>query len=89
MAQQTVNLVAAGYTATQLDSGSLQVAFGGEVALLNGSVSAQISILFLDGGGNAIGNAVVVPAGTSVGSLDAGLQHGLRAGRRAFGRICV
>ena len=68
VAQQTVNLLAAGYTATQLNSGSLQVAFGGEVALLGSSPTAQISILFLDGGGNAIGNAIVVPAGTSVGS---------------------
>ena len=38
VAQQTINLVAAGYTSTQLDSGSLQVAFGGEVAVLSGAV---------------------------------------------------
>ena len=68
VAQQTINLLTAGYTSTQLDSGSLQVAFGGEVALLSSAVRAQISILFLDGGGNTIGNAIVVPAGTSVGS---------------------
>ena len=68
VAQQTINLLTAGYTSTQLDSGSLQVAFGGEVALLSSAVRAQISILFFDGGGNTIGNAIVVPAGTSVGS---------------------
>ena len=67
-AQQTVNLLQAGYSATQIDSGALQVAFGGQVALLTSAVNAQISIVFLNAGNNAIGNAVVVPAGTSVGT---------------------
>jgi hypothetical protein len=43
------------------------VAFGGQVALLSQAVTtAQISIQFLDAGNNAIGNAIVVPAGTSL-----------------------
>ena len=65
--QQTVNLLQAGYSATQIDSGALQVAFGGQVSILTSAVSAQISIVFLNASNNAIGNAIVVPAGTDLG----------------------
>lgn len=67
VAQQNVDLLAAGYSANDIDSGSLKLAFGGRVAPLTSSVSAQISIVFRDGANNAIGDAVVVPAGTDLG----------------------
>ncbi len=67
VAQQTVDLVAAGFDAAAIDSGSLQVAFGGRVSLSTAAVSAQISLVFRDKDGIAIGNPVVVPAGTDLG----------------------
>ncbi|MBC9882178.1 LEPR-XLL domain-containing protein, partial [Bradyrhizobium sp. INPA01-394B] len=67
VAQQNVDLLAAGYSANDIDSGSLKLAFGGRVAPLTSSVSAQISIVFRDGANNAIGDAVVVPAGADLG----------------------
>ena len=67
VAQQTVSLLQQGVTAAQIDEGAVQVAFGGQVSILSTAVTgAQISIQFLDGSGNAIGNAIVVPAGTSL-----------------------
>ena len=65
--QQTVNLIGAGFDANTIDSGALQVAFGGRVQLQTAFQSAQISIVFRDAGNNTIGDAVVVPAGTDVG----------------------
>jgi Malectin domain/Right handed beta helix region/Periplasmic copper-binding protein (NosD) len=67
VAQQSIDLVAAGFSAGTIDSGSLQVAFGGRVELTNGSQQAQISLVFRDKDGNAIGTPVVVAAGTDVG----------------------
>jgi Ca2+-binding RTX toxin-like protein len=67
VAQQSVDLLAAGYSANDIDSGSLKLAFGGRVAPLTASVSAQISIVFRDAANNPIGDAVVVPAGTDLG----------------------
>ena len=66
VAQQSLDLVAAGFSASAIDSGSLQVAFGGRVELTNGSQQAQISLVFRDKDGNAIGSPVVVAAGTDV-----------------------
>ncbi|MCW2284563.1 parallel beta-helix repeat protein [Rhodoblastus acidophilus] len=60
--QQTVSLLQNGVTASEIDAGSVQVAFGGQVGAASAAVAAQISVLFLDAGGNAIGNAVVIPA---------------------------
>ena len=67
VAQQTVDLVATGYSTSQIDSGSLKLAFGGRVSPLTSSVSAQISIVFRDAANNPVGDAIVVPAGTDLG----------------------
>ncbi|MEO6842783.1 MAG: right-handed parallel beta-helix repeat-containing protein [Bradyrhizobium sp.] len=67
VAQQTVSLLQQGVTAAQIDAASVQVAFGGQVSILSSAVTAaQISIQFLDGGNNAIGNAIVVSAGSNL-----------------------
>jgi hypothetical protein len=67
VAQQTVDLVAAGFSATTIDTGGLQVAFGGRVTLSSSAVTAQISLVFKDQNNVAIGNPIVVPAGTDLG----------------------
>lgn len=57
---QTVNLLTAGFTTTQIDSGSLSATFSFfEQSLNQGapSDSAGVSINFLDGGGNVLGTA--------------------------------
>ncbi len=67
VAKQTIDLQSAGYTAAQLDSGALQIAVGGRVQLPSGAVSAQISLVFLDGNGNAVGTTTILSAGSDTG----------------------
>ncbi len=68
--QQTVSLLQNGVTTTEIDAGAVQVAFGGQVSILTSAVSAQVSLVFLAADGTTtIGNAVVVPAGTTLGSF--------------------
>ena len=66
--QQTVSLLQQGVTASEIDAGSVQIAFGGQVSILSSAVSAEISLIFLDGSNNQLGQAVVVQAGTTLGS---------------------
>jgi hypothetical protein len=66
-AEQTVDLIAAGYTADQLDSNALRVAFGGRI---RSSASAtpdtgQIHMVFLSGSGATLKEVVSPAANTS------------------------
>ena len=67
VAQQRLDLVAAGYTVGNLDSGSLQVAFGGRVLLPSSAVSATILLTFLDADGNPTGQTTTLAAGSTTG----------------------
>src|SRR5208283_3106940 len=50
-ASQTINLISAGYTAAQIDAGTLDVSFGGRIraAAESPSDQRQIILTFLDG----------------------------------------
>ena len=65
--QQTVDLVAAGFSTTALDSGSLQIAFGGRALLQQSSLSATASLVFFDQDGHPVGSTAVAPAGSDTG----------------------
>jgi Right handed beta helix region len=65
--QQTIDLVAAGFSATALDSGALQIAFGGRALLQQQSLSASTSLVFFDQDGHPVGSTAVAPAGSDVG----------------------
>ncbi len=56
-AEQTVNLLSAGFTTTQLDSQDLVLVFGGRVQSLSETTldQGQITVVFLDGTGTEIG----------------------------------
>jgi hypothetical protein len=60
-ATQTVDLVAAGFSASQLDAQNLVVVFGGRVrsASENPPDKGQITLTFLDGSGNTLGQDTV------------------------------
>jgi Ca2+-binding RTX toxin-like protein len=59
-AQQTVNLLAAGHTASQIDAGTLDAVFGGRLRRADdGSRDAgTVLVRFLDGAGNVIAESV-------------------------------
>ncbi len=59
-AEQTVDLVAKGFTPTQLDSQDFALVFGGRARSLNEAVEdrGQITLTFLDGLGQQIGSTV-------------------------------
>ncbi len=61
---QTVDLLAAGYSAAELDSRTLQAAFGGRVRVANEEPRdrAMLTVTMLDSSGNAIGAPRVVQA---------------------------
>jgi len=63
-AQQTISLTATGYTATQLDAGSLDISFGGRIraAAESPADQGQLVLTFLDGSGNVIGTPTVLSA---------------------------
>jgi Ca2+-binding RTX toxin-like protein len=68
--QQSIDLVGQGYSTATIDSGALQVAFGGRVQLQNALQSAQISLVFHSGSDSnsaQVGNTVVLAAGSDVG----------------------
>lgn len=63
-AQQTVDLLAAGYTTTALDSGSWLLTVGGRIRALNEEPpdSGALTLTFLDAGGRALGAVVRLDA---------------------------
>ena len=63
-AQQTISLTADGYSAAQIDAGTLDVSFGGRIraAAETPADQGQLVLIFLDGSGNAIGSPTVVSA---------------------------
>ena len=65
-AEQTINLVTAGYTAAQLDSNDFALVFGGRVRSLAETPAdqGQITLTFLDANGNAIGVPLLAVAPT-------------------------
>src|SRR5439155_27291338 len=60
IAEQTVDLVGAGYTGTQLDSQDFVLSFGGRVR--NITESSRIILTFLNGSSAAIGSPVTIDA---------------------------
>src|SRR5262249_34497091 len=63
-AQQTIDLLAAGFTTAQLDSQDFVTVFGGRIRSLSEAVvdRGQILLTYQDGSGAAIGSALVVVA---------------------------
>ncbi|HZZ44157.1 MAG TPA: right-handed parallel beta-helix repeat-containing protein [Tepidisphaeraceae bacterium] len=63
-AQQTLSLLSAGYTASQLDAGNLDISFGGRIRSANETPAdqGQLLLTFLDGVGNPIGNSTLLSA---------------------------
>jgi Ca2+-binding RTX toxin-like protein len=63
-AQQTIDLLTAGFSAAALDSRDLAVSFGGRVRTANEAAAdtMRIVLTFLDGSGVAIGSPIVVQA---------------------------
>ncbi len=66
-ATQTINLLAAGYSAAQLDSQSLVVIFGGRIRSTDATAdaTAQLTLTFLDGSNNVLGHDTVPASNVS------------------------
>jgi parallel beta-helix repeat protein len=85
-AEQTINLLTAGFTAAQLDSNDYAAVFGGRIrSLLEGvNDTGQITLTFLDGSGNAIGvPALAVASNTSDRWELVGARKNIPAGTRS------
>lgn len=63
-AQQTISLLTAGYTAAQIDAGTLDISFGGRIRSANEAVPDQgeLVLTFLDANNNPIGTADTLAA---------------------------
>ena len=87
-AEQTVDLVAAGFTAGQLDGNSLSAVFGGRVRSAAESPlvdEGRLIVAFLDGAGATIGGATTVTAGRATDRWELlGGRLAVPAGARQF-----
>ncbi len=63
-AQQTISLLSEGYTTSQIDSGTLDISFGGRIrsALESPVDQGQLVLTFLDASGDVIGTPTLISA---------------------------